>query len=219
MVYKGVLDLLKYLMQFIEVELTKEIETRIFSIFLIFRLALCLCTSSSHKRVQSTKSHDTKENKSPESKTPLSPRSSSVPVMSVVDKGSSSLATKQSRNRSEKEIWSEDEDHGTDNDQVIKTPTGNGKTQQTEMAGDFSGQGGKNTPTKRVRVSSPTPQEKDERDSSYVYLHNDLIKSLGPNVKNLVVKRQFWNNLFACVVEADRKYLGWNEKTPELYDR
>lgn len=223
MVYKGVLDLLKYLMQFIEAELAKEIETRIFSIFLIFRLALCLCTSSSHRRVHSTKSHDTKENKSPESKTPLSPRSSSVPVMSVVEKGSSSLPTtikKQSRNRSEKEIWSEDEDHGTDNDQVIKTPAGNGKTQQIElkeMAGDFSGQGGKNTPTKRVRVSSPTPQ--DERDSSYVYLHNDLIKSLGPNVKNLVVKRQFWNNLFACVVEADRKYLGWNEKTPELYDR
>ena len=216
MVYKGVLDLLKYLMQFIETELTKEIETRIFSIFLVFRLALCLCTSSSHKRVHSTKSHDARENKSPESKTPLSPRSSSV-----VDKGGpSTTIKKQSRNRSEKEIWSEDEDHGTDNDQVIKTPAGNGKTQQIElkeMAGDFSGQGGKNTPTKRVRVSSPTPQ--DERDSSYVYLHNDLIKSLGPNVKNLVVKRQFWNNLFACVVEADRKYLGWNEKTPEMYER
>ena len=73
------------------------------------------------------------------------------------------------------------------------------------------------TPSKKVIISSPSFEETG--DSSLMYLHNDLIRGLGPSFKELVVNRHFWNNFFMSVVHTDRKYLGWNEKTSELYDR
>ena len=76
------------------------------------------------------------------------------------------------------------------------------------------------TPSKKVIVNSPAvSQEPGEAAGPLQYLHNDLIKELGPNFKEFVIGRPFWVNLFTSVVHTDRKYLGWNEKTSELYDR
>ena len=78
-------------------------------------------------------------------------------------------------------------------------------------------------PVRIVRaISSPVPSVGDEKEGDetkeYIYLHSDLMKSLG-NGRNFMLQRSFWNNLFVCVVDSDRAYLGWNEKTAELHYR
>lgn len=81
--------------------------------------------------------------------------------------------------------------------------------------------------TKRVR--SHDPLSHDDREGSVAnnsgstselqYLHADLIKGFSNSMNGIIMKRHFWNSLFSAVVQADRKYMGWNEKTIELYDR
>ena len=79
-------------------------------------------------------------------------------------------------------------------------------------------------PARRVRaISSPVPilkenEDEEEETKEYVYLHSDLMKGLGTG-RNFMLQRSFWINLFVCVVDSDRGYLGWNEKTSELYSR
>lgn len=79
-------------------------------------------------------------------------------------------------------------------------------------------------PARRVRaISSPVPmlkesEEEEEETKEYVYLHSELMKGLGTG-RNFMLQRSFWTNLFVCVVDSDRGYLGWNEKTSELYSR
>ena len=244
-VYKGVLELLKFLMQFIEAELTKDLEHPVFSLFLVLRLALCLCMRTPYKKAQSTKSTSTKlESGLKASRKTGLPEEKSTKGSSVLDAGSSSLKAAETENKQTKNDLSEIKEekallvgttsknelsHGDDyTDGVLsKSPRANGLPEEIEMqqmAGDSPPKRPipplVKIPSKKVMISSPAPEKLGEGGvASYIYLHNDLIRELGPGFKGLVVKRQFWNNMFASVVHTDRKYLGWNEKTSELYDR
>ncbi len=238
-IYKGVLELLKYMLQFIEAELLKDLETPVFSLFLVLRLALCLCTKAPRKRSQSTR-HSTdgeggssifrtgslrRYNNKTRAVTPVGERTSSL----LVDQGSSSLSvgTNQLRRSiSREQSPADDQEVDSNDDSSTTKPTTDSKglpieIELQQMAGDSPPKPPPlltKTPSKKVIITSPAASQ-ELGDSSLIYLHNDLIKELGPTFKEFVVKRQFWVNLFTSVVHTDRKYLGWNEKTSELYDR
>ena len=237
-VYKGVLELLKYMLQFIEAELLKDLETPVFSLFLILRLALCLCTKAPRKRSQSTR-HSTdaeggssifmtgslrRYNKA-RAVTPVRERNSSM----LVDQGSSSLSTGTSQlpgSNSREQSPADDQRVDSSDDSSTTKPTTDTKGLPVEIELQQIASDSRpkppplltKTPSKKVIITNPAASQ-ELGDSSLMYLHNDLIKELGPTFKEFVVKRQFWVNLFTSVVHTDRKYLGWNEKTSELYDR
>ena len=194
-VYKSVLELLKYLLQPIETILQNDLETPLFSPFLVLRLALCVCTKIVNKKLQS--------------KTP-------------------SLEKQEVEN--------------LESDSTLKTNglTSTPITQHSEPAYDYNGPllpveielqeidlESVVTPTcKRVRICEPVSQSEkiqvdigQNDDYSLQYLHTELLRSLSNVMKGIVVKRHFWNSMFSAVVQADRKYLGWNERTFELYER
>ena len=209
-------------MQFVEAELLKDIESSIFSLFLILRLALCLCTKTPRKRSQSTKSPSEKEaNYLLKSyslrKNKLGKAASPPPI----DKGSSSLGassieTSQEQINKHNKVG-EDTIDGSNLNATNDIPE---EIELEQMAGDSPPKRPPpflKTPSKKVMISSPASDEGE--DIPLMYLHNDLIRGLGPSFRELVVKRQFWSNVFASVVHTDRRYLGWNEKTVELYDR
>ena len=194
-VYKGVLELLKYLLQPIETVLQSDLETPLFSPFLMLRLALCVCMKIVNKKLQpKTLSLEKQEVENPES--------------------DSSLKTNE----------------------LTSTPI----TQHSEPVYDYDGPllpveielqeidlESVVMPTyKRVRICEPVSQSGkiqvdlgQNDDYSLQYLHTELLKSLSNAMKGIVVKRHFWNSMFSAVVQADRKYLGWNERTFELYER
>ena len=62
----------------------------------------------------------------------------------------------------------------------------------------------------------PLPEGLDLRGCTFLY--KDLMKTLG-NTRTFLLNRQFWNVLFMSTVDMDRNYLGWNERTAELYER
>lgn len=186
---------MKYLLQPIETILQNDLETPLFSPFLMLRLALCVCTKTVNKKLQpKTPSLEKQEVENPESdsslktngstSTPITPRSEPVydyngPLLPV-----------------------EIELQEIDLESVV-TPT-----------------------CKRVRICEPVSQSGkfqvdlgQNDDYSLQYLHTELLKSLSNAMKGIVVKRHFWNSMFSAVVQADRKYLGWNERTFELYER
>ena len=75
----------------------------------------------------------------------------------------------------------------------------------------------KSTP---VKSRSPRLLEaflnQDPKKATFVY--KDLMKALG-NSRTFMLSRQFWNVLFMSTIDTDRNYMGWNEKTAELYER
>ena len=196
--YKGVLDLLKYIIQPIESSLQADIDTPIFSLFLVLRLALCLCTDLTRKRppLKSTES----EPNGPRTPSPLPP--------------SPSLVTRRSLPTPSSLFPLEDLSYPA---AVNDDSNGFEVAESNLMICDDR---------KRVRTYDPVllggESERDcelAEDHDLHYLHVDLLKAFSNTMKGIVVKRQFWNSLFSAVVQADRKYLGWNEKTSELYDR
>ena len=62
----------------------------------------------------------------------------------------------------------------------------------------------------------PLPEGQDLTGCTFLY--KDLMKTLG-NTRTVLLNRQFWNVLFMSTVDMDRNYLGWNERTAELYER
>ena len=62
----------------------------------------------------------------------------------------------------------------------------------------------------------PLPEGQDLTGCTFLY--KDLMKTLG-NTRTFLLNRQFWNVLFMSTVDTDRNYLGWNERTAELYER
>ena len=62
----------------------------------------------------------------------------------------------------------------------------------------------------------PLPEGQDLTGCTFLY--KDLMKTLG-NTRTFLLNRQFWNVLFMSTVDMDRNYLGWNERTAELYER
>ncbi|XP_011405011.1 PREDICTED: MAP kinase-activating death domain protein-like [Amphimedon queenslandica] len=199
-VYKGVLDLLKYIIQPIEASLQADIDTPIFSLFLVLRLALCLCTDLSRKRspLKSTE-NELNGHRTP---SPLPPPSPNLRTRrSLPTSSSSSLPLKDLSYPGAVD----------DNSNGFKVAESN-----LSVSDD----------RKRVRAYDPVLLGGDsERETEHVedhelqYLHVDLLRAFSSAMKGIVVRRQFWNSLFSAVVQADRKYLGWNEKTSELYDR
>lgn len=197
-VYKGVLDLLKYTIQPIESALHSDIDTPIFSLFLILRLALCICTNPNRKK-NLPKSHSVADGESNGHRTPspLPPNYNfsvrrSLPTPSL---------------------------HPSQDLFVFES-----------NVNDAPAEGVPSDDCKRVRTYDPSLSS-DNRETEggggggeedvlqLQYLHVDLLRGFSNVMKQIVVKRQFWNGLFSAVVQADRKYLGWNEKTSELYDR
>ena len=65
---------------------------------------------------------------------------------------------------------------------------------------------------------SPKSRQKLQDEDSRTYLYKDLMKALGSS-RTFMVNRHFWNVLFMSTIDEDRNYLGWNEKTAELYER
>ena len=178
--YRGLLELLRLILNQIEKEILNNQESVVFSAFLIFRLALSLCMET-RARAQSS--------------LPTAPTSevNSTPKEGEVHIGASAV----SWNRSQECI-------SPVNSRLSPTP-----------------------PIRRVRaISSPVPMLKESEEEEeemkemkeYVYLHSDLMKGLGTG-RNFMLQRSFWTNLFVCVVDSDRGYLGWNENTSELYSR
>lgn len=194
-VYRGVLDLLKYLSQHIELTLQSNIDTPLFSVFLIFRLALCLCTNtSSHKKV--TKSLKT------DPKTFESGRASPVPSLSAsIFKEPYNYSSDESHPLLPVEIELQEIFNVADSGDVVSPSC------------------------KRVRSHKPVHvihdgvEVENTEGEDMLYLHDDLLRAFGNTMKSIILKKQFWNSLFSAVVQADRKYLGWNEKTAEMYER
>ena len=53
---------------------------------------------------------------------------------------------------------------------------------------------------------------------SFNFLYKELLKGQG-DVRPFLVKKEFWSNVFMSTVDTDRGYLGWNERTADLYHR
>ena len=53
---------------------------------------------------------------------------------------------------------------------------------------------------------------------SFNFLYKELLKGQG-TVRPFLVKKEFWSNVFMSTVDTDRGYLGWNERTADLYHR
>lgn len=87
------------------------------------------------------------------------------------------------------------------------------------------------TPTKKT-VPSPTAplspllhhhpflHSSPQHDpKTHTPLYHDLMKALGGSGRAFMAQQSFWVTLFVSVLEVDRSFLGWNEKTAELYER
>ena len=164
----------------------------------MFRLALCLCTTHLHKK-------STKLFKDKSTLSEMSGRVSPVP----------SLTASFSSER-----YNSD---GEDIESRLLLPP---EIELQEMMSPDETNDTLATPAcRRVRPYEPSLQNgiesnsSNEYESDFVYLHSDFLKGLSNAMKGIIVKKQFWNSLFCAVVQADRKYLGWNEKTAEMYDR
>jgi len=62
----------------------------------------------------------------------------------------------------------------------------------------------------------PLPEGQDLTGCKFLY--KDLMKALGSS-RTFLLNRPFWNGLFMSTVDMNRNYLGWNERTTELYER
>ena len=62
----------------------------------------------------------------------------------------------------------------------------------------------------------PLPEGQDLKGCTFIY--KDLMKALGSS-QTFLLNRLFWNGLFMSTVDMNRSYLGWNERTTELYER
>jgi len=62
----------------------------------------------------------------------------------------------------------------------------------------------------------PLPEGQDLMGCKFLY--KDLMKALGSS-QTFLLNRPFWNGLFMSTVDMNRNYLGWNERTTELYER
>ena len=62
----------------------------------------------------------------------------------------------------------------------------------------------------------PLPEGQDLKGCTFIY--KDLMKALGSS-RTFLLNRLFWNGLFMSTVDMNRSYLGWNERTTELYER
>lgn len=220
------MELLKYLMQFIEAELIEDIESPIFSLFLILRLALCLCTKAPRKRSQSTRLMPVKEKEnklfrssSLQRKQPLKTSNKANSPTTGIHPPSTDSHDQDKKNQPP--VSSSPQQNNTLIDDS-KIPLSN-RPQEIELEQMARDAGGSKrpppllkAPSKKVIITTPVSKEAGD---TLMYLHNDFISELGANFKELVVKRAFWANMFISVVHTDRKYLGWNEKTSELYDR
>ena len=61
----------------------------------------------------------------------------------------------------------------------------------------------------------PLPEGQDLKGCTFIY--KDLMKALGSS-RTFLLNRLFWNGLFMSTVDMNRSYLGWNERTTELYE-
>lgn len=50
------------------------------------------------------------------------------------------------------------------------------------------------------------------------FLYKELLRGQGA-VKPFLLKKDFWNTVFMSTIDTDRGYLGWNERTADLYRR
>ena len=53
---------------------------------------------------------------------------------------------------------------------------------------------------------------------SFSFLYKELLRGQG-DVKPFLLKKDFWNIVFMSTINTDRGYLGWNERTADLYRR
>ena len=53
---------------------------------------------------------------------------------------------------------------------------------------------------------------------SFSFLYKELLKGQSQS-RPFLAKKEFWSNLFMSTIDADRSYLGWNERTADLYSR
>lgn len=182
--YKGVLDLLKYIIQPIETALHANIDTPVLSLFLVLRLALCLCSTPSRKKKLA-------DNTEP---TDVATRSSPLPSLKLANHLTNSLSGQYECEPATPLLPAEIEMKVLSDERV-------------------------SSDCRRVRIHEPVSKEGIDKEGELRYLHTDLLKGFSNVMKDVIIKRHFWNNLFSAVVQADRKYLGWNEKTGELYER
>lgn len=279
-VYRGVLELLKYLLVHIEADISRNLESPIFSVFLLFRLSLCLCMDVKG-RYQSPCVSSRSQSRSPFSRTP-SPDSVGRQWGRIINLFSESASTStieatkaedSSEEARESRSTGAANGHGKRDRDKAKAVGGGGGRHKEETVGqeplskesremkaaesqtltghvdsqhmsaeettassielrDLTGSDNKATPTnptqttptgnilKRVRtltdIEVGLPKE---GPPELVYLHTELSRGLGSNVMDMMCRKNFWTALFASVVTTDRRYLGWNENTMELYQR
>jgi hypothetical protein len=199
-VYKGILDLLKYLVSHIETTLQADIDTPLFSVFLIFRIALCICAGGTKKITKTSDTLGPLER-------PLRRASSPAAINETTDKHAATSSPVPPLKMPKGQMFQP----------TIDIPVETELKQITVKANGYS----IGTDIRRVRFCQPKLLEGVTENiiNPETYLYVDMLKGFGPIMKGIVVRRQFWLSLFASVVQADRKYLGWNEKTAELYQR
>ena len=198
------LELLKLVLQQVERDILGDKEAMVFSVFLAFRLALCLCTETKGR-----------------SQSLIVPPHHPSPSTSGTPTSSSNLAAP-----SLEKITREEEKGTSAANSSTDVRTGS----QLKSPSSLS-LAGKNSPSlsRRVRaLSSPVVAgggvgggvdgDEEKEDKEFLYLHKELMKSLGSG-QSFMLQRSFWNALFVSVVDTDRGHLGWNEKTAELYNR
>ena len=277
-VYRGVLELLKYLLVHIEADISRSLESPIFSVFLLFRLALCLCMDVKNRN-PSLHAGSASRSRSPFSPRTPSPdfssgqwggiinlftdsasSSSTKSTSKMQDRGeemreskSTAVASKPeemdniketnfgggrnemsvSQEPSSKHTEGVSESHitqaivGTDVDSPrVTTEKSNIKPRDTAVSDEkpTPTSTAQTTPTGKTmkRVRTLTDIEvgvPNEAALDLVYLHTELFRGLGNNVKDMICRKSFWAALFVSVVTADRRHLGWNENTVELYQR
>ena len=283
-VYRGVLELLKYLLVHIEADISRSLESPIFSVFLLFRLALCLCMDVK-SRSQSLRVSSATRSRSPLTVRTPSPDPSSEIINLYTEPASPTTLAGKTPDKSEEEMR-ERKSTGT-----AGKPEETGGMKETSFNGDKSkeasvsqeslsknpeeeptesqtaaivedangidrppasphkdGTKSGNVPVGDHRATSASPAHtmptspahatltkralrrvrtlteievgtSNEATLELVYLHTELFRGLGNNVKEMMCRKSFWMALFASVVTADRRHLGWNENTVELYQR
>lgn len=195
------LELLKLVLQQVERDILEDKEALVFSVFLVFRLALCLCTEAKG-RSQSLMA---------------SPPHHSPSTSGALTSSSNGAAP------SLEQVMREEEKATS-----VANSSPDMRTGSKQGPPSFLSLAGKDSPSlsKRVRaLSSPVLVEggggdgdEEGEDKEYLYLHKELMKSLGSG-RSFMLQRSFWNALFVSIVDTDRGHLGWNEKTTELYNR
>ena len=202
-VYRGMLELLKLILQQVEQDVVANKEASIFSVFLAFRLALCLCTEA--------KSRSQTILASPA----LSPSPSTV--------GTPTSSSNEASPSLEEITREEESTHSTVNGSLVSPDvTASSKLKpprsKTERTSPSSSRMVKTVSSPVVVGGGGGGGGGEGKDKEYLYLHKELMKLLG-NGRGFMLQRSFWNTLFISVVDTDRGYLGWNEKTAELYNR